>query len=230
MTIEDIDQVISAFVEAAKTSKEIGFDAIELHGAHGYLLDQFFWSGTNQRNDKYAGSIEKRCEFVCEIIRLIRSELGSNFPIILRWSQWKMQNYEAKLAHSPQELETFLTPLVDSGIDIFHCSQRRFWEPEFKENDLNLAGWVKKICGKPTITVGSIGLDADFISNPSQRGFSEADPANLAELLDRLDREEFDLIAVGRALISNPDWANHVKNNEEGKITAFKKEHLGTLV
>ena len=230
MTIEDIDQVISAFVKAAKTSKEIGFDAIELHGAHGYLLDQFFWSGTNQRNDKYAGSIEKRCEFVCEIIRLIRSELGSNFPIILRWSQWKMQNYEAKLAHSPQELETFLTPLVDSGIDIFHCSQRRFWESEFEENDLNLAGWVKKITGKPTITVGSIGLDADFISNPSERGFSEADPANLAELLDRLDREEFDLIAVGRALISNPDWANHVKNNEEGKIMAFKKEHLGTLV
>ena len=60
--------------------------------------------------------------------------------------------------------------------------------------------------------------------------FSEADPANLAELLDRLDREEFDLIAVGRALISNPDWATHVKNNEEGKIIAFKKEHLGTLV
>ena len=110
MTLEDIDQVISAFVEAAKTSKEIGFDAIELHGAHGYLLDQFFWSGTNQRNDKYAGSIKKRCEFVCEIIRSIRSELGSNFPIILRWSQWKMQNYEAKLAHSPQAVSyTHLT-------------------------------------------------------------------------------------------------------------------------
>ena len=105
LTLKDIDLGINAFVEAAITAKSIGFDAIELHGAHGYLLDQFFWSGTNQRNDKYAGSIEKRCEFAAEIIRLIRLELGSDYPIILRWSQWKMQNYEAKLAHNPKELE-----------------------------------------------------------------------------------------------------------------------------
>ena len=230
MTLQDIDLVINAFVEAAITAKSIGFDAIELHGAHGYLLDQFFWSGTNQRNDKYAGSIEKRCEFAAEIIRLIRLELGSDYPIILRWSQWKMQNYEAKLAHNPKELEAFLTPLVTAGIDIFHCSQRRFWEPEFEKSHLNLAGWVKKISSKPTITVGSIGLDADFISNPDQRGFSEADPASLNELLTRLDNDEFDLIAVGRALISNPNWVKHIQNNEDQKIKSFKKEHLRQLI
>ena len=66
-----------------------------------------------------------------EIIAACRSEVGKDFPIILRWSQWKQQDYTARLAPTEASLADFLEPLVDAGVDIFHCSQRRFWEPEF---------------------------------------------------------------------------------------------------
>ena len=121
-------------------------------------------------------------------------------------------------------------PLSDAGVDIFHCSQRRFWEPEFAGSDLNLAGWVRKITGKPAITVGSVGLSADFIPEPGERTFRETEPASLEELLRRMDADEFDLVAVGRALIANPDWVNLVQAGRIDKLQPFRKEQLGQLI
>ena len=138
MTQADIDAVVKAFGDAAKTAQDMGCDAIELHGAHGYLIDQFFWEGSNQRSDSYAGSIEARTHFAVEILREVRRQVGPDYPVILRFSQWKIPEFDAKLAHNPAELERFLKPLCDAGTDIFHCSQRRFWEPEFPGSDLNL--------------------------------------------------------------------------------------------
>ncbi|MEE4110717.1 MAG: NADH:flavin oxidoreductase [Halieaceae bacterium] len=229
MTRDDIQDVIRAFAEGARDAKACGFDAVEIHGAHGYLLDQFLWEGTNQRDDEYGGSIEKRGRFVVEIIRACREAVGPDFPISLRYSQWKQQDYDARLATSPGELEEILLPFVDAGVDIFHCSQRRFWEPEFEGSDLNLAGWTRRITGKPTITVGSVSLDADFIPAPGEMTFKEADPASLDELLRRLENDEFDLVAVGRALIANPDWATLVRDGETSGLHSFRKEMLAEL-
>lgn len=131
MTRSDLDAVVTAFAQAACDARRIGFDGVELHGAHGYLLDQFFWAKTNRRTDGYGGSIAARALFAREVISACRHGLPREFPIILRISQWKVVDFEAKLAATPQELEQFLTPLVEAGIDIFHCSTRRFWEPEF---------------------------------------------------------------------------------------------------
>jgi len=228
MSEEDIADVIAAFAKAAKAAKDIGFDGVEIHGAHGYLLDQFFWETLNERTDHWGGDIIKRTRFVAEITKAIRKEVGDKFPILLRFSQWKMQDYDAKLAQTPQELETFLTPLSDAGVDIFHCSTRRFWESEFEESELNLAGWTKKITGKPTITVGSIGLDDDFIIEGSPV-FKEAGSADLSRLEKRLEAGEFDLAAVGRALIANPDWAMRAKASDWDSIKSYKKEMLGKL-
>jgi 2,4-dienoyl-CoA reductase-like NADH-dependent reductase (Old Yellow Enzyme family) len=202
---------------------------VEIHGAHGYLLDQFLWEGTNRRDDEYGGSIAKRGRFVVEIIQACREAVGPDFPISLRYSQWKQQDYGARLATTPQELEEILLPFVDAGVDIFHCSQRRFWEPEFEGSDLNLAGWTRRITGRPTITVGSVSLDADFIPAPGEMTFKEADPASLDELLRRLENEEFDLVAVGRAMIANPDWAKLVRGGETDGLQAFRKEMLAEL-
>ncbi|HCR66134.1 MAG TPA: 12-oxophytodienoate reductase, partial [Oceanicaulis sp.] len=163
MTQADIDDTVRAFAEAAENAARIGFDAIELHGAHGYLIDQFFWDGMNQRDDKYGGDMISRTEFAQEIIRAVRARIPADLPVILRYSQWKQQDYNAKLAQTPAELEAFLAPLAEAGVDIFHASTRRFWLPEFEGSDLNLAGWTKKLTGKPTITVGSVGLNSDFI-------------------------------------------------------------------
>ena len=148
----------------------------------------------------------------------------------MRWSQWKQQDYTARLAETPEELSQFLLPLSEAGVDIFHCSQRRFWEPEFEGSELNLAGWTRKITDKPAITVGSVGLNADFIPVPGEVTFREAEPASLDELERRLSDNEFDLVAVGRALISNPSWVDMIRDDRSDDIKPFRKEHLGQLV
>jgi 2,4-dienoyl-CoA reductase-like NADH-dependent reductase (Old Yellow Enzyme family) len=229
MTESDIADVISAFAQGAKDAQAQGFDGVEVHGAHGYLLDQFFWSDLNERTDNWGGDLLGRTRFATEMIKAIRTEVGADFPIMLRWSQWKMQDFHARLAANPDELETFLAPLVDAGVDIFHCSTRRFWDPEFDGSDMNLAGWVKKITGKPTITVGSVGLDTAF-TEEGGGGFLEAAPASLDDLTKRLEHGEFDLVAVGRALIANPDWANKIAANDSASLKSYTKEMLGALV
>lgn len=163
MTAEDIADTVAAYARAARAAVELGFDAIELHGAHGYLIDQFFWEGTNKRDDRYGGGLVERTTFAREIIKAVRAEIPADLPLILRYSQWKQQDYNARLANTPEELETFLGVLSDAGVDIFHASTRRFWVPEFEGSDLNLAGWTKKLTGKPAITVGSVGLNSDFL-------------------------------------------------------------------
>jgi 2,4-dienoyl-CoA reductase-like NADH-dependent reductase (Old Yellow Enzyme family) len=202
MSEEDIADAIRAFADAALAAKRLGFDAVELHGAHGYLIDQFFWEGTNRREDAYGGSdLPGRARFAADIVRAVRKAVGAEFPILLRISQWKQQDFEVRLADTPRALEAWLKPLVDAGVDILHCSQRRFWEPEFEGSDLNFAGWAKKVTGAPTISVGSVGLSGEFIASYGGEG---SRPASLDELIRRLDREEFDLVAVGRALLQDP--------------------------
>ena len=166
MSDADIADVIAGFASSARYAKELGFDGVELHGAHGYLIDQFFWEGTNRATTSMAARLAQRANFAADIARGVRKEVGPDFPILLRFSQWKQQDFAAKLAHTPQELEIFLKPLIDAGVDMFHCSTRRFWEPEFPEldSDMNLAGWTKKISGLPTISVGSVSLNVDFIT------------------------------------------------------------------
>jgi len=158
MGAPDIADTIAAFARAAGAAKRLGFDAIELHGAHGYLIDQFFWEGTNLRQDGYGGgTLVQRGRFAADILKAVRAEVGPDYPVIIRLSQWKQQDYAVQMARTPQEMEAWLQPLADAGADIFHCSQRRFWEPEYAGSDLNFAGWAKKLTGKPTITVGSVG-------------------------------------------------------------------------
>ncbi len=226
MTVQHIESVIAAFAQAAADAKSIGMDGIEIHGAHGYLIDQFFWEGTNQRSDSWGGSMENRGRFAVEIIKAIRAATGPDFPIILRYSQWKQQDYTARLAHSPQELEQFLLPLSEAGVDVFHCSQRRYWENEFEGSNLNLAGWTKKLTGKPTITVGSVGLNDDFFG--AFKG-QDSTTRSVDDLLERLDAGEFDLVAVGRALLQDPNWANKIKENRTDELEQYSGKALATL-
>lgn len=149
-------------------------------------------------------------------------------PLGIRFSQWKQQDYTARLVQSPEELGEFLAPLSQAGVDIFHCSTRRFWEPEFEGSDLNLAGWTRQLIGKPTITVGSVGLDGEFLQFMVKTD-KVAQPANIEGLLERLNKQEFDLVAVGRALICDPDWAVKVREGRMEDILPFSREALKTL-
>jgi 2,4-dienoyl-CoA reductase-like NADH-dependent reductase (Old Yellow Enzyme family) len=218
---------VAAFAQAAKESCRLGFDAVELHGAHGYLLDQFFFMKTNQRKDSWGGStLAMRTRFASEVIREVRAAIGPEKLLILRVSQWKPDSYDEKLAHSPAELQQWLEPLADAGVDMFDCSQRRFWEPEFAGSDLNFAGWAKKLSGKPTITVGSVGLSADFIS---ARSGAVAKPETLDELSRRLARGDFDLVAIGRSLLADPDWVLKVRDGNENALMSWSEQSRNTL-
>lgn len=230
MTEKDIESTINDYVVAACNAKKIGCDGIELHGAHGYLLDQFFWDYTNRREDVYGGtSIAERTRFASDLIKAIRNAIGPDFPIVLRYSQWKLSAYDAKLAHNPQELESFLLPLVDAGVDVFHCSTRRIMNPEFENSNLNLAGWTKKITGKTVITVGSVGLDLDFIK--TYQGEKSGNIINyqstIEDIAQRIEKGEFDLVAVGRSLIADAKLVNKIKANDYDHIIKYDAGMLG---
>ncbi len=226
MREQEIVAIIDAYGRAAGDAKRLGFDGVEIHGAHGYLIDQFFWSFTNRRTDGWGGDFVARTRFGAEVIRACRRAVGPDFPIIFRFSQWKGNHYDAKLVTTPDELAHFLAPLAGAGADVFHCSTRRFWQPEFDGSDLTLAGWTKKLTGKPTIAVGSVGLTGDFIS---WFAGASADTRGIDDLLVRLDAGEFDLVAVGRALLADPAWAMKIRDGR-ADITAFTRDLLQTLV
>lgn len=227
MTLEDIQDTIAQFAASAKSAKDLGFDVLEIHGAHGYLIDQFFWEVTNTRTDEYGGkTLKERSKFAVDVVKAMRAAVGPDFTIIIRLSQWKQQDYKSRLATTPAEMEEWLLPLKEAGVDIFHCSQRRFWEPEFEGSDLNFAGWAKKITGQPTITVGSVGLEGDFMGAFAGQGTEKAD---LSELIKRLERGDFDLVAVGRALLQDPEWVKKVKEGNTDDLLNFSAESLGVL-
>jgi 2,4-dienoyl-CoA reductase-like NADH-dependent reductase (Old Yellow Enzyme family) len=224
----DVLDMAQAYADAARDAKELGFDCVELHGAHAYLIDEFFWQRTNERTDRFGGSIEARTEFAVETIKRCRIAIG-DLPLIIRISQWKSVDYAAKVAVTPQELERWVRLLADAGVDAIHCSQRRILEPEFPDVDgpkgLNLAGWVKKLSGLPTISVGSVGLTSEFTG--AFRGESSA-AGKLDEAVERLSRGEFDLIAVGRALLQDPEWALKVGQNRFDELRDYDAAALFT--
>jgi 2,4-dienoyl-CoA reductase-like NADH-dependent reductase (Old Yellow Enzyme family) len=227
MSEKDIQDTIRAFGDAAADAKRLGFDTLELHGAHGYLIDEFFWEATNQRQDAYGGkTLAERSRFAVEVVRAVRQAVGEDFPLILRLSQWKPLDYTNKLAKTPGEMEAWLTPLAEAGVDIFHCSQRRFWEPEFSGSDLNFAGWAKKLTGKVTITVGSVGLSGEFLGSFKGAGSSATE---LDEVVRRFDRGEFDLVAVGRAVLSDPSWVQKIQAGRFTELIGFRSEDLKIL-
>ncbi|MGC9543251.1 NADH:flavin oxidoreductase [Streptomyces sp. UG1] len=226
MTQRDLDDVIGAFAEAAADAERIGFDGVEIHGAHGYLVDQFLWAGTNRRTDAYGGDPVARTKFAAEIVAAVREKVSPSFPVIFRYSQWKQEAYDARLAETPEELEAVLAPLAAAGVDAFHASTRRYWVPEFDGSDLNLAGWTKKLTGRPTITVGSVGLDGEFLGAFAGQG---SEVKGIDDLLDRLEAEEFDFVAVGRALLQDPEWAAKVLQGRFGELAAYDAGSLKTL-
>ncbi|MBM7634977.1 NADH:flavin oxidoreductase [Geomicrobium sediminis] len=233
LTNDEVKDLVHQFAKAAKQAKEIGFDGIELHGAHGYLIDQFFWELTNRRDDEYGGNLTGRSTFAADIVRACRAAVGEDFLIVFRYSQWKGTDYEAKLAQNSQELKTLLQPLVEAGVDVFHCSTRRIWEPEFVEEDpdLTLAGWTKRVTGKPAIAVGSIGINKAYRSEHENdtRDLVVSINENIQITEKKIENGEFDYVAIGRSLLADSDWPKKLKENRLEDATMYTKELEETL-
>ncbi len=215
---DELGQVVEHFARAAATARELGFDAVELHGAHGYLLDEFLWEKTNLRTDDYGGSLAARTRFPAEVVAGVRAAVGPDYPIIFRFSQWKGADYAASIADNPDQLTDLLAPLVAAGVDVFHPSTRRHYVPAFPEADseLSLAGWTKKVTGAPVIAVGSVGLRTQFRSEkPGQL----IEPESADRLVAQFSAGEFDIAALGRALLADPSWVNRLR---DGTIDDFR--------
>jgi len=230
-TLDELADIREGFVRSAKVAQQVGAAGVEVHAAHGYMLDQFLWAGSNRRTDGYGGDdIAHRARFPAEIVAAIRDACGPDFVIALRLSQWKEVDYEARIAETPAELATLVTILRDAGVDVLHASTRRFWEPQWAGDTRNLAGWAKALGDMPVITVGSVGLDTDVMDTFTQ----DAEPgARVAEAIEDLERMieagECDLVAVGRALIGDPDFVKKVEARDHGAIRTFRRADLGQL-
>jgi 2,4-dienoyl-CoA reductase-like NADH-dependent reductase (Old Yellow Enzyme family) len=209
MSEADITDVIAAFSRSAANAKAVGFDGIALHGGHGYLLDSFLWDQTNQRGDHWGGNAVLRMHFPAMVIKGVREAIGPDLPIIFRISQWKLQDYDAKLAEAPETLGEICRALASAGVDIFDVSTRYFAQPAFAGSDMGLAGWIRRLSGCPTMTVGGIGFDKELAASFTQ---PTAAIDNLGDVLRRFDSGEFDLVAIGRALLMDPDWVSKAKN------------------
>jgi 2,4-dienoyl-CoA reductase-like NADH-dependent reductase (Old Yellow Enzyme family) len=226
MSDADIADTIDSFARAAADAWRTGFDGIEIHGAHGYLLDQFFWSGTNRRKDSWGGaSLSERSRFAAEVVRAVRAAIPDDMPLCIRISQYKIQDYECHLAPSEAELGAWLIPLAEAGVDIFHCSQREFTAPAFPGAESNLAGYVKRVTGKPTITVGSVGLEPAFFDADAKPG-----SLSLRELIARLERDEFDLVSVGRAVLSEPSFVRKLQERRFAEMRPFSRELISAAL
>ncbi len=226
LTIERMDAIRTAYGDGAANAQRIGFDGIELHFASGYLVDQFFWSKTNLRDDRYG---QDRYLYATEIVAECRRRVGPDFPIAVRFSQWKLQDYEARLFETPDDLRTFIARMVDAGADILHPSTRRFWQAEFAGSDLNLAAWTKRSSAKPVILVGSVGLDVDAKATIEGSAEARADVSRL-ELLDAMvARGDADLVAIGRALLADPAWVDKLREGRIEEATAFTRNAIATL-
>ena len=221
MTSIDIEETVSAYAGDAKICEEIGFDGVEIHGAHGYLIDNFLWDGTNDRDDSFGGSIETRSNLATSIIKAIRSNVSDKFIVGLRFSQWKQQDYTARLATNPDDLFKVLSGPCNAGLDYLHSSMRRFWESEFEGSDENLAYWTKKLTNIPTISVGSVGLDGDFTDM-----MAPAKTASIDKALQDINEHKYDMVAVGRALLSDHEWVIKMKEGRLKDINPYTKESL----
>lgn len=228
MSESDIADTIAAFGRSAANAKAAGFDAIAVHGAHGYLLDAFLWTGTNQRTDRWGGELAQRLRYGVEVYKEIRRAVGPDMPVIARFSQWKQVDFKARVARTPEELGQILGAFADAGVDMFDASTRRYQEAAFPETgcDLGLAAWARKLTGKPSIAVGSIGLEKELYES---FGTGSSQPSgNVSDVARRIEAGEFDLAGVGRALIADPAFVRKLRTGE--RLNAFSMAQLVQLV
>lgn len=185
MSKEDIKEVVSAFKAAAKRAKEAGFEVIEIHGAHGYLIHEFMSPVTNKRKDEYGGSAENRARFLKEVISAVREVWTEELPLILRVSA---EDY-AEEGNSPEDTAEIIDFAKDAGIDIVHVSSGGLVEARinvYPGYQIGFAEVIKCITNLPVIAGG-------FITSPLM-------------VEEILQNNRADLVFLGRELLRNPYW------------------------
>ena len=189
MTQEDIDRVKVQFKEAAIRSLEAGFDMVEIHGAHGYLLHSFFSPISNKRNDKYGGSLDNRMRLGLEIVNLIKKVWPENRPVFFRLSSVDGADNGSTL----EENIIYAQKLNESGVDVIDCSSGGIGGSPILNKSRIIPGFqvpysekIKKESGVKTMAVGAI-----------------IDPYQAEEIITK---GRADLVAIGRELLADTQW------------------------
>lgn len=202
LTTEEVKELVEKFVQAAVRAKLSGFDGVEVHAAHGYLINQFLSPNANQRTDEYGGSFENRMRFLEEIILGIREKCGEDFPLIVRFNADDFVEGGMDLTLG-KEIAQYLEKI---GVDGLHVSSGTYdSQDKIIESPLFEQGWrvylseeIKKVVNIPVITVGSI-REPQFAENVLAEG-------------------KADFVAIGRGLITDPEWAKKAKEGREAEI------------
>ncbi|PWL16345.1 NADH:flavin oxidoreductase [Falsochrobactrum shanghaiense] len=186
MTEEEIADAIAGFAIAAERAVSIaGFDGIELHGANGYLIDQFLTDYTNSRTDRWGGSTQRRTEFLIAVFKAVREKIGDAVPLGARISQAKVNDFVHKWQGRDADAEIIFGSLADAGADFIHVTEFEAWQPAFDGGRESLAALARRFAPGAAI-IANGGLH---------------DLARAAQMID----QGVDVIAIGRGALANPD-------------------------
>ena len=205
LSYDEIESIISAFGDAASRCAKAGFDGVEIHGAHGYLICQFLGEKTNRREDVWGGEIFDRARFLMRIIQDVRNKVPEDFILGVRISP-EHRKVGVRLDDSLELAEM----LSEAGIDFLHisCWDCSWGSSEFPEDERTLTQWFSDRLGKsvPIISAGGIWSTSD----------AKAVMANGA-----------DMVAVARAAIGHANWASHIsEENYSPMKPPFSNQHL----
>ena len=204
LSTDEIEEIIEAFAQAGERALEAGFDAVEFHGAHGCLLSMFLSPFSNKRSDRYGGSPENRARFACEVLARTRSKVGPDSPLMMRINGEDGMEGGTGIAEAVEQAKL----LTAAGAQAIHVSAgfHQLWPSTIPSYMLppglfvHLAEEVKRAVTVPVIAVGKLG-----------------DPL-LAERV--LEEGKADFVALGRALLADPEWA---KKAEEGRLSEIRR-------
>ena len=191
---EQMTAVKEGFVAAALRAKEAGFDGVEIHGANGYLLDQFLTDYFNVRTDEYGGSPENRVRFPAEIARAVREAVGADMTVGIRISQAKVSDHDHQWAGGATEAGIIFATLGATGIDFIHTTEYKAYAPAFGNEGSSLAALAKQHSGLPVIANGHLD-----------------DPDTAVSMLTD---HAADVVALGKAALANRDWPDRVRKDQ----------------
>ncbi|RKL64787.1 NADH:flavin oxidoreductase [Salipaludibacillus neizhouensis] len=191
---KEMEAVIESFANAALRAKNIGFDGIEVHGANGYLLDQFHTDYTNLREDEFGGTPENRVRLSVLVLKAIRNKVGNNFVVGIRVSQGKVNDFYHKWKGKEDEAKIIFENLASASLDYIHTTEFEADKPAFGEHSHTLASLAKKYGNVPVIANGQLG-----------------EPETAEKMIGN---RETDFVAIGTSALANPDWPNKVKDNQ----------------
>ena len=195
----DIEHVINGFVETTRGAIAAGFDGVEIHGAHGYLINQFLSGYSNKRTDEYGGSIENRCRFAVEIIRAVRKVLPEEKLLTFRVSNWGIADMEVSLFESSEEWQEMIRILTGEQIDMVSVSTYDFSEKMFGSG-LNMSQLTRKATSLPIMICGKI-----HDRKSAEEGLQDAD-----------------IVLSAKSFLLNPDWVEDVRTGD--KLPLHKSE------